>query len=386
MEDFFITGIQIDKYRSIEKLDIQLSQDTRQHLIITGKNGSGKTSLLSLLIKNAERKHEDEKESIVFEPTTDLLIKNEEDLFNYKKVGTVSFNKGADIKEVLMMIFPAEHLFHVSMVSELANLQERNRSETVCRPSRFVYQNILQTMVTMRIQQLEAKENKDAQLYEQSEKWFSVLNRVLNTIYENQTIEIKFIPIDYNYKLILDGNEFDLNQMADGFSAFFRIVSEIMEKMDYNTGYGCDYSLPGIAFIDELETHMHISMQKIALGFLTEMFPNVQFIVTTHSPFIINSLENAIVYDLSRKESLENSHLYSYETIIEGYYDINMYSSKMQEMFERYRELAFSERTDEEKIEFAKLRVELETVSPAQKELFIAFRDVENKRKMKANG
>ena len=82
-----------------------------------------------------------------------------------------------------------------------------------------------------------------------------------------------------------------------------------MEKMDYCTDYSCDYTLPGIAFIDELETHMHISMQKMVLGFLTKMFPNVQFIVTTHSPFVITSLENAVVFDLSKREYLDNPSL-----------------------------------------------------------------------------
>jgi len=199
------------------------------------------------------------------------------------------------------------------------NLKNRYIDLDINNPKISVSQNMLQTMVTMRIQQLEAKENNDEQLYLHSEKWFSVLKKVLCTIYENQTLELKYIPQEYDYRIILDGHEFNLNQMADGFSAFFRIVSEIMEKMDYYTGYKCDYTLPGIAFIDEIETHMHITMQKMALGFLTELFPNIQFIVTTHSPFIISSLENAVVYDLSKRESLENPHQYSYESIIEGF-------------------------------------------------------------------
>ena len=42
----FITGIQIGKLRNLSNLTIRLNQKERQHLILTGKNGSGKTSLL----------------------------------------------------------------------------------------------------------------------------------------------------------------------------------------------------------------------------------------------------------------------------------------------------------------------------------------------------
>ena len=51
MEDNFITKIVVDNSRNVENLEIQLSDDHRQHLILTGKNGSGKTSLLLELNK-----------------------------------------------------------------------------------------------------------------------------------------------------------------------------------------------------------------------------------------------------------------------------------------------------------------------------------------------
>ena len=46
MTEHFITGIEIEKLRHIENINIALSEDKRQHLILTGKNGSGKTSVL----------------------------------------------------------------------------------------------------------------------------------------------------------------------------------------------------------------------------------------------------------------------------------------------------------------------------------------------------
>jgi len=386
VEDIFITGVHIEKFRNIEKLSIDLSKDKRKHLIITGKNGSGKTSLLDLLINNFDHRFTWDRwdVGVHYETTTDLFDLVE--IYSQKIVGSVGFSKRADILKVLMIGMPAEHLFRVSEPHEATSFSDRYGSAVVSKPKEYLYHNILDTMRTMRIQQLEAKESNDQELFSQSEKWLGILKRVLRTVHESKSLDLIYVAKERKYKIVLDGYEFDFMQMADGFSAFFRIASEIMERMDCFTEYKCDYSLPGIVFIDELETHMHISMQKMALGFLTEMFPNVQFIVTTHSPFIITSLDNAIVYDLSKRESLENSSQYSYESIIEGYYDIDMYSEKMKEKFNRYKELAFSERTSEEKIEFSKLRVELQAVSPAQKEIYIAFSDIEKKRKLAEHG
>ncbi|MCL2059526.1 MAG: AAA family ATPase, partial [Oscillospiraceae bacterium] len=346
MDNLFITGIKIYKFRNINNLDIKLSHDARTHLIITGKNGSGKTSLLELMAQRFTELFLINFVNASYNRTTNLFdIDRRSD---NKIVGEVIFNIDAKTKNVLMISMPAEHLFQSSNSLDIVTIRDRNKLNSIEEPTKPIYKNMLQTMITMRIQQLESKENNDQELFIQSEKWFNALKDVLCTIYENRNLELKYIPQEYNYKLILDGYEFKLNQMADGFSAFFRIVAEIMERMDSYTNYRCDYTLPGIVLIDELETHMHVSMQKMALGFLTKMFPNLQFIVTTHSPFVITSLENAIVYDLSRRERLENPYQFSYENIIEGYYDIDMYSQKMKDKFERYNKLAFSERSGDE--------------------------------------
>ena len=54
MEPTFLTGIHIHKVRHLENIDIPLSATTRKNLILTGKNGSGKTSVLNALISHFE--------------------------------------------------------------------------------------------------------------------------------------------------------------------------------------------------------------------------------------------------------------------------------------------------------------------------------------------
>lgn len=56
--------------------------------------------------------------------------------------------------------------------------------------------------------------------------------------------------------------------------------------------------------IDEPENHLHPSMQRSLLGTLVEAFPRVQFIVATHSPFVVSSVADASVYALRSSDSL----------------------------------------------------------------------------------
>jgi predicted ATP-binding protein involved in virulence len=55
---------------------------------------------------------------------------------------------------------------------------------------------------------------------------------------------------------------------------------------------------PGVVLIDEIDLHLHPSWQRRVVDDLKRAFPKVQFIATTHSPFIIQSLEPGELYDL----------------------------------------------------------------------------------------
>ena len=52
MSDIFITKIEIDEIRNLNNFLIPISSEEKKNLIITGKNGSGKTSLLNAITNN----------------------------------------------------------------------------------------------------------------------------------------------------------------------------------------------------------------------------------------------------------------------------------------------------------------------------------------------
>ena len=116
--------------------------------------------------------------------------------------------------------------------------------------------------------------------------------------------------------------------------------------------------------IDEIETHLHLELQKKILGLLTTLFPNIQFIVTTHSPFILNSLEQVVIYDLEQHLLVKNGLTdIPYDGIVEGYFKADVLSDKLKEKFGRYQELVKKAHlTDDDFEEIANLEMFLDEI------------------------
>lgn len=92
-----------------------------------------------------------------------------------------------------------------------------------------------------------------------------------------------------------------LDAVSGGIGALIDIAWQIF-ILDYE-------SKKYVVLIDELENHLHPSMQREILPKLTKTFPNAQFVISTHSPFVINSVNNCKVYALKyNDENKVNSH------------------------------------------------------------------------------
>lgn len=109
--------------------------------------------------------------------------------------------------------------------------------------------------------------------------------------------------------------------------------------------------LQGIVMIDEIDAHLHVSLQRKILPFLTKTYPSIQFIVTTHSPFVIGSLEDSIIYDLSSKQHFKDLSSYSYETIIEGLLGVPVVSVSLEKDIKRLSLLINEDNHDIEAID-----------------------------------
>lgn len=91
------------------------------------------------------------------------------------------------------------------------------------------------------------------------------------------------------------------DMMSAGFKAMINIVAEIAYRCIELNGFLGENAVkqtPGIVMIDELDLYLHPHWQQHVLADLQEAFPKFQFIVTTHSPFIVQSVKKGNVISL----------------------------------------------------------------------------------------
>ena len=92
------------------------------------------------------------------------------------------------------------------------------------------------------------------------------------------------------------------SQLSSGYRAMAAWVGDLVGRM-FDTYPDRDDPLsgPAIVLVDEFDLHMHPKWQRDAIAFLTERFPAVQFIVTAHSPLVVQSAPNANVVVLEKE-------------------------------------------------------------------------------------
>jgi predicted ATP-dependent endonuclease of OLD family len=173
------------------------------------------------------------------------------------------------------------------------------------------------------------------------QKWFIKVEKDLKYIFENDSIELSFSKngdeVLINAKTINQNYTFD--QLSSGFKAIFYIYSALLMKAESENIAVEEIS--DIVIIDEIDVHLHISLQKKVLPFLIKSFPKIQFIVSTHSPFVITSTNNdTVVYDISSGEFLEDDlSQYSYESVIRGLFHVNPMSLETNVTVENLKNL-----------------------------------------------
>lgn len=110
-------------------------------------------------------------------------------------------------------------------------------------------------------------------------------------------------------------------QLSSGELALISIFGEIIHQADNNVNNIPLENIKGIVLIDEIEKHLHITLQKEILPKMFALFPKVQFIVSSHSPF----LNMGLATELSGKHmvlDLDHNGIYCSATKNELYEEV----------------------------------------------------------------
>lgn len=102
----------------------------------------------------------------------------------------------------------------------------------------------------------------------------------------------------------------EVSQLSDGVRNMIAMVADIAYRMvrlnGADLGSESTKQTPGLVLIDEVDMHLHPEWQQVVLQHLKSAFPNVQFIVTTHSPQVISTVKREHVRELGENIECED--------------------------------------------------------------------------------
>lgn len=391
MKKIFISNIKIEKVRHLKNLKIEISDEEKKHLILTGKNGSGKTSLLNSIADflNSITKSNDPMDTMryleldkknllhaVDKSEDSIQVKEiEKRIESYEKrikdsTGGIMLEMNfplADIRsafekgEFVVAYYKAERIFKAHVPKHVEKIELKNDYAIQETPR----EDFIKYLLDLKMTQALAVSNGKKEKAEKIGHWFDDFQDLLRKIFENDSVKLEFDEETFKFQILMDGREpFDFNTLSSGYAAILDIMLDLIIRMEKQTNRVFDFSVPGIVLIDEIDTHLHLALQKKILELLITFFPNIQFIVSTHSPFIVNSLDNAVIYDLEKrllvKDGLSDV---PYSGIVEGYFNTDLMSETLREKYDRYRILVQKqELTDEDFDEIADLEMYLNEI------------------------
>lgn len=127
--------------------------------------------------------------------------------------------------------------------------------------------------------------------------------------------------------------------LSSGESALLTLFGEIIRQWDNLSRNRAMLYMTGIVLIDEVDKHLHITLQKEILPKLFELFPNIQFIVSSHSPFFNMGLAD-IGMEHSQIIDLDNNGIVCSPTSNHLYNEVyNMMINENQRYANKYSEL-----------------------------------------------
>ncbi|WP_413191213.1 AAA family ATPase [Psychrobacter sp. AT9] len=141
-----------------------------------------------------------------------------------------------------------------------------------------------------------------------------------------------------------DGEELDVNQLSQGEKSLFALVGDIARRLALlNPGLDNPLEGEGVVMIDEVDLHLHPKWQHDLIDKFVKTFPNVQFILTTHSPHVISDRPDILVYSLDDGELTQVPNIYGEDvnTVLTKVFDVPIRDPEAQADFDNVAELIY---------------------------------------------
>ncbi|HIE8954738.1 recombination protein RecF [Klebsiella variicola] len=352
----------------IESISFQINNEPfnlkleGKNLIISGNNGSGKTKLIERIFSFVEESIKSHNPYTLEQAENDLkstennlqrtqkghgnydyFINDIEKIkirikafneFNITFNDLMSFRASAKEKSSIIRLFPAireakiKNDGRISSLDLLLNEYEKAQKNNSKIDAGTYFERYIVTLWNY------ALVSKGVGKDDDSERVFKIIdsiNKDLKALFEDDSIRMDFDLDKLKIFLLQDNKQpFGLDQLSSGFSSILAIYTDLLIKAELDKIN--KHEMKGIVLIDEIDAHLHVTLQKKVFSFFASSFPNMQFIVSTHSPFVIQSVSDAIVFNLSTLDAMGDLSLYSYSSIIKGMLGEDVSSDKLNSL------------------------------------------------------
>ena len=304
---YSLTSFAVEKYTPIDKASFgRLSRNT-PFIFLVGENGSGKSSLLKYLATALGNKfyHEgNDPDNSSWIINYSMNIQGRTQRFKI-----TSFNPTDEKQhQVPFACFGPSRLLIQNRRFGSNNDEETEKKMDALR-SLFHPDAILKDINRWIINELALKTVK-----ENSKLRYENIKQMLITIVPN-LYDIRETPWDNTQELLyfeedLNGNKIEMGviyeHLSSGLRSLIAMLGDMMLRMfDQQPEINDPAELAGIVLIDEIDIHLHPKWQKRVPEILSENFPSIQFIVTTHSLIpLLGAPKKSRIYVVRRNNNI----------------------------------------------------------------------------------
>ena len=263
-----LNEVSIKNFFSIKKINLNNLKDKKE-IYIVGENGDGKSLLLQSIAVGLKGTQEDGlKEFRAIEDKYTIEIENSEDCKNNFLAYGSSRNNACQLKEDTtgyLTLFSGEY----DLKSPTKWLQYLDYSEQ--------------------------KENNNVITVSEAK---NLLQELLNSDIE---IDISPDKVTFTEK----GSEVSFAQLSAGYKGVITIICDMIARLSEKQQVEHIKEFQGVVLIDEVELHLHPKWQYSFMNKLREIFPLIQFMVTTHSPTVLlGASMDAVYYQIYKEDGI----------------------------------------------------------------------------------
>lgn len=395
----YLEKLKLHNFRCYEKLEIDFN---RQLTVLVGKNGSGKTTVLEAIaialgtwfvgfnIVNAKGinkrtdplrkayqigatddvqtqfpveieawgKIEESKDQILhwkrelYTPTGTMTTKDAKEIVEYAAEYQKAISEGrTDIYLPMVAYYGTGRLwdYHRQKRNDVFKVSSRTNGYIDCLDGTANVKLMMDWFQIMTINKYQRQE-ENLESNPELDTVYLAMEKCLTNLSGYSDVKIRYNmgtqELDVYYsEQDKQRMRIPLNQLSDGYKGMISLVADIAYRMaTLNPQLGTEVLSKGdgVVLIDEVDLHLHPAWQQKVIDNLMNIFPKVQFIVSTHAPAIISSVKTDKLRILSNKEvCMTANQVYGKDvnSVMKEIMGVNDRPDQFVELFEKFYRL-----------------------------------------------